>query len=61
MVCKFFNKKTPGSGIKNEDISKLRPLNLVEELHKPFIRKFKEKKVHSPFIDNILGADLADM
>ena len=27
---------------------------------KPIIRKL-EKKVHSPFIDNIWGADLADM
>ena len=28
---------------------------------KPIIRKFKKRKVHSSFIDNILGADLADM
>ena len=34
---------------------------LAEELHKPFVRKFKERKVHSSFIDNIWGADLADM
>ena len=32
---------------------------LAEELHKP--RKFKKIKVHSHFIDNIRGADLADM
>ena len=32
---------------------------LAEELHKP--RKFKKIKVHSHFIDNIWGADLADM
>ena len=25
------------------------------------IRKFKQKKVHSPFIDNIWGSSLADM
>ena len=31
------------------------------ELHKPIIRKFEGKKVHSPFIDNIWGIDLADM
>ena len=30
-------------------------------MHKPIIRNFNKKKVHSPFIDNIWGADLADM
>ena len=34
---------------------------LAEELYKPIIRKFKKRKVHSSFIDNIWGADLADM
>ena len=34
---------------------------LTEELHKPIIRKFDKRKVHSPFIDNIWGAVLADM
>ena len=29
--------------------------------HKPFIRKFKKRKLHSSFIDNIWGTDLADM
>ena len=33
---------------------------LVEELHKPIIRKFKNKKCWS-FRGNIWGADLADM
>ena len=33
----------------------------MEELHKPIIRKFNERKVHSLFIDNIWGADLSDM
>ena len=33
----------------------------MEELHKPIIRKYKTRKVQSPFIDNIWGADLADM
>ena len=32
---------------------------LAEELHKPFIRKFKKCKVYSSFIDNIWGNDLA--
>ena len=34
---------------------------LAEELCKPIIRNFRKRKVHSPFIDNIWGADLADM
>ena len=34
---------------------------LAEELHKPIIRKFSKRMVHSPFIDNIWGADLTDM
>ena len=35
--------------------------DLSEKLHKPNIRKFEKGKVHLPFIDNIWGADLADM
>ena len=31
------------------------------ELHKPIIRKFQKRKVHSSFIDNIWGPDLVDM
>ena len=34
---------------------------LAEELNKPIIRKFVKRKVYSPFIDNIWGADLADV
>ena len=33
---------------------------IAENLHKP-IKKFKKINVQWPFIDNILGADLADM
>ena len=58
MVYKFFDKKTFSSGIKNENISNK---ELAEKLHKPIIRKFTKRKVHSPFIDNIWDADLADM
>ena len=66
MVYRFFDKKTSatcankfaGSSIKNENISNK---ELDEELHKPIIRKFKKRKVHSPFIGNIWGTDLADM
>ena len=58
MVYKFFDKETAGSGIKNENISNK---ELAQELHKSIIRKFKKRKVHSSFIDNICCADLADM
>ena len=44
--------------VKNEISSNK---ELAEELHKPIIRKFNKRKVHSPFIDNIWGTDLADM
>ena len=57
MVYKFFDKKTAGGGIKSMEQNK----KLGEELHKPIIRKFKERKVYSSFKDNIWGADLADM
>ena len=33
---------------------------LVEELHKPIIKKFKKESVQPPFADSIWGADLAD-
>ena len=42
-------------------IKKLLVEQLAAELHKPFIRKFEKRKVHSPFIDNIWCADLADL
>ena len=58
MLYKFFDKKTFGNGIKNKNISKK---ELAEELHKPIITQFKKRKVQSPFIDNIWGADLADI
>ena len=36
-------------------------IELAEELHKPIIWKFNERKVYSGFRDNIWGANLADM
>ena len=30
-------------------------------MHKPIVRKFRKRKAHSTFIDNIWGAELADM
>ena len=58
MVYNFCDKKSRGSGIKNE-IKENQQLG--NELHKPIIRKFKKRKVYSSFKDNIWGVDLADM
>ena len=58
MVCKCFDKKTSSSGIENENIPNK---HLLEELHKSIIRKFNKRKILSLFIDNIWGADYADM
>ena len=58
MIYKFFDKNISGGTFKNENISNK---ELAEELHKPIIKKIKKRKVHSPFMDNIWGADLCDM
>ena len=50
--------KTSGGEAKNENISKKVS---GEELHKPIFKKVEKRKVHSTFIDNIWGADLADV
>ena len=34
---------------------------LPEELHKPIIRTSEKRKLHSSFLNNIWGADLANM
>ena len=44
MVCKFFDKKSKGTGIQNEIKQNQ---HLANELHKPVIRKFKKRKVYS--------------
>ena len=70
MVYKYFDKKsallvdksTKGSGattLTNKSLSQNQ--QLAEELHKPIIRKFKKRKVHAVFKDNVWGDDLADM
>ena len=51
-----FDKKHSAGTIKNEIISNKK---LVEQLHKPIIRKFKKRKVDSPFIDNCWDADFS--
>ena len=55
MVYKFFDKKSKGNGVANNEIKQL--LILAEELHKPIIRNFKERTVYSGFKDNIWGVD----
>ena len=54
MVYTFFDKKSKGAGLKENQ-------QLANELHKPITRKFKKRKVYSSFKDNIWGVDLADM
>ena len=55
MVYKQFDKNTAGGA--NESMQNQQ---LVNELHKPIIRKFKKRKVYSSFQDNVWGADLVD-
>ena len=63
MVYKFFNKKfasltdksPSGGAIKNDN------KELAEQLYKRIIRKFEKRKVQSSLIDNVLGANLADI
>ena len=61
MAYKFFDIKTKGSGLKENQGNLLANLQLADELYKPIIRKFKKRKVYSSFKDNIWGVDLADM
>ena len=44
MVCKFFDKKSKGSGIKDKIKENQENQQLANELHKPIIRKFKKQK-----------------
>ena len=50
-----------GSGFKKLKNTVRSSSILADELHKPIIRKFDKRKVHSQFKDNIWGVDLADM
>ena len=54
----FLIKKTSDVAIKSKIISNK---ELAEELHKPIIIKSKKRQVYSPFVDNVLGADLIGM
>ena len=50
MVCKLFDKKSTGNGVKNKIKQNHQ---LANELHKPIIKKLKKRKVYSTFKDNI--------
>ena len=52
LIKKMSGAITPGGAVKSEIILKQ---ELAEELHKPIISKLEKRKVHSSFIDNILG------
>ena len=61
MVYKFFNSKVIPrnktiSGKGTKEVNKV----LAEELHKPVIRKFNQRKLYSQFKDNMWEVDLAD-
>ena len=58
IVYRFCDEKISGRGIKNENISNK---ELAKKLHKQLIRKLKKRNVHSPFISNTWGVDLANM
>ena len=68
MVYKFFDKRSMGSGTAKpsslerivKDTAKSSSLErssliLADELHKPVIKKFNKRKVHSQFKDNMGG------
>ena len=52
----FIDKKSSGSGVAAEP-----NYQLVNELHRQIIRKFRRRKVYSSFNDNIFGVDLVDL
>ena len=70
MSYKFFDKKSASLMDKSTKGSSVTTLTnkfsfpkqqLAKEFHNLVIRKFKKRKVHSAFKDNIWGADLANM
>ena len=58
MVYKCFHEKTPGVAVKSETVQNK---ELAEELHKPLVRNFENRKIYSSFKDNICFDDLAHM
>ena len=49
MVNKFFDKKSQGKGLANNNEN----IQIANELVKPIIKKFNKRKVYSSFKDNI--------
>ena len=58
VVYKCFDKKSLGGAKKSQIFLNQ---HLAEELRKPVIIKFEQRKVYPSFKDNICGADLSDM
>ena len=64
MVYKIFDKKSPSLADKYAEDSGIKSVpnqQLTGELYKPFIRKFKRRRVYSSLKGNIWGAGLADI
>ena len=63
MVYKFFDKKSSGGGIANVRLAScgLRYVKISKKVTKTSYQNLQNRKVQSPFIDNIWSADLADM
>ena len=55
MIYKFFDKKSSGSGIVNNNKENIR---LADKLHKPIIGKFKKRTVYFFHLETILGAQI---
>ena len=58
MTYIFFDQKSASGAVQKEIMQNE---ELAKELCEQIIRKFEKRKVHSSFIDNIWGADLADI
>ena len=53
MVYEFFDKKSQGRGLANNNNNKKENIQLADKLHKPIIRKFKKRKVY--YLETIFG------
>ena len=65
IIYKFFDEKSTGTLMKSpltqEEELIMKNQQLVDELHKPIIRKFKKSKVYSSFKDDIWGEDVVHL
>ena len=62
-VYEFFHKKTAffEKPTSDREVKIAQNKELAQKLHKPIIKKNSKRKVHSLLMDNIWGADLADI